>query len=53
MLIGEGSGVGSGGVGQASPGFLEEASRALIWMELEWMNRPLESAEMKRVGGAR
>lgn len=44
-----GLGVGPGGVGQATPGFLEEA-RALIWMDLECMSRPLESAGMKRVG---
>lgn len=41
------------GVGQVAPGFLDAASRALIWMELEWMHRPLESTGMERVERAR
>lgn len=47
-----GLGVGQVGVGQATPGFLEEAARVPIRMELEWMSRPLESAGMKQVGGS-
>lgn len=43
---------GAGGAGQATPGSRKEA-RALVQLELEWMSRPLKSAGLKRVGGAR